>query len=347
MPVEHIIFDEQDSAWKTWVTPDKAIPVRSFSLDPGVSYVDERATGSARDLKYSWLGSKLVTGSIEMIAWYEYLGYFLKAAGLHDIASTQQGATSAYLHGFFPKHDTMPLGLSVQAKRDADDADNVLGMLFNSVTIACTAGEPVVITADYIGYDEAPTDGTWDYDGATGAPAVIASPTYFAVTVLPYRFQHGSLNVGSTLTFDNTENKYTKVGGAAATIESISITWENNYDPRVFLGNRVPGNVIGQDFNVSGSFDLDQSTVSETFRNYYRAGTNNAIWLQFASGVEADTGYDYDMTIVVPNVDYRAGGLPDLTGDNSRRMQSVEFTGKVDSNDVSLNVQIIDTATSY
>ena len=90
-----------------------------------------------------------------------------------------------------------------------------------------------------------------------------------------------------------------------------------------------------------------QSTVNETFRGYYRAGTNNALWLQFASGVEADTGYDYDMTIVVPNVDYRAGGLPDLTGDNSRRMQSVEFTGKVDSNDVSLNVQIIDTATSY
>ena len=347
MPCEHIIFDEQVADWVTWVTPDKAMPVDSFSLDPGVEYVTRRVTGTCRDLNYAWLGQKLVTGSLEMPFWWEYMGYFLKASGLHDIDSTQQGATTAYQHGFIPKHDTMPLGLSVQAKRDADDADNVLGVLLNSVTISCTAGEPVVFSAEYIGYDEAPTDGTWDYDGSTAAPAVIASPTYFASTVLPFRFQHATLNVGSTLTWVGGENVYTKAGGAAATIESIEITWTNNYDPRVFLGSRVPGNVIGQDFEVSGRFDLDQSTVSETFRNYYRAGTTNAIWVEIDSGVEADTGYNYLARVVVPNVFYNAGGLPDVSGSNDRRMQSVEFTGLQDSDGNSLNVQLVDTATSY
>jgi hypothetical protein len=347
MPVEHVIFDEQGAAWKTPVVVDKAMPVRSFSIDPGVAYVDERATGTGRATRYTWLGPKLPTGSIEMVGWYEQLGYFLKAAGLHDIASTQQAATSAYLHGFLPKDDTMPLGLSMQAKRDADDADNLVGVIFNTMTLTCTAGEPLVISGDFVAYDSAPTGGTWNFDDSTGAPAVIASPSYFATTVLPYRFQMGSLVYGAALTFDDTENKYTKVGTDAATIETISITWENNYDPRVFLGNRVAGNVIGQDFNVSGTFDLDQSTVTTTFRDLYRAGTSSTIWLQFASGVEADTGYDYDMTVVVPKVYFPQAALPDISGENDRRMQSVEFTGYEDDDGNAINITLIDTATSY
>lgn len=348
MPCEHIIFDEQTTNWKTWEdAPDKAIPVDNFSLEPGREYISRRTTGVCRDLKYVWLGQKLVTGSLEMPAWWEYLGYFFKAAGLHDIDSTQQGATTAYQHGFIADHTTMPYGLSVQAKRDADDADNVLGMIFNSVTLTCTANEPVVLSFEYVAYDEAPADGTWDYDGATAAPAVIASPTYFADTVLPYRFQHATINVGSTLTWVPGENVYTKVGGASATIDNFTITWTNNHDLKVFLGNALAGNAIGGDFEVTGGFDLDQSTVDETFRNYYRNGTANAIWLDIDSGVEADTGYNYVLRVVIPNAYYPKGGLPDLSGSNDRRIQPVEFLGTTDSNDISLNVQLVDTATSY
>jgi hypothetical protein len=346
MPQEHIIFVEQTTDWKTWDTPDKAIPVDSFALDPGVEYIERRTTGQGRGLKYTWLGQKLVTGSFEMVAWYEYLGWFLKAALLHDIADTVQGATSAYLHGFFPSDATMPYGLSIQAKRDADDADNVSGVLFNTMTFNCAANEPLMLSGDFVGYDEAPTDGTWE--DASAAPAVIATPAYFADTILPYRFQHATINYGGTLTFDDAGNKYTLAGGTAYTnIEQIELTLDNGLDPRVFLSDRLPGNVIGQDRSVTGSFTIDQSTVDETFRNLYRAGTKGSLWLQFDSGVEADTGFNYIMTIALPNVEFRSAALPDLAGGQDRRMQDVEFTALLDSNDIDINVQIVDLAASY
>jgi hypothetical protein len=347
MPQEHIIFVEQTTDWTTWDTPDKAIPVDTFAIDPGIEYHDHRVTGQNRSLKYSWLGQKLVTGSFEMLAWWEYLGWFFKAALMHDVASTVQGATTAYLHGFFPKDDTMPLGMSVQAKRDADDASNLIGMLIDSLTFNMSANEPVMLSGDFIAYDEADTGGTWDND-ASAAPAVIASPTYFADSVLPFRFQHATLTFDGTLTFDDTENKYTISGGTAfSLIEQMELSIENNLDPRVFLSSRLPGNVIGGDRSISGSFAWDQSAVDEQFLTKLRAGTRATLQIVLDSGVEADTGFNYMMTITVPVVEFRSAAHPDATGSQDRRMQDVEFVGLADSNDIDFNVTIVDKQTSY
>jgi len=344
MPLEHMIFEEQ-VAWQTWITPTKGLYLLSASLDPGSEYVEQRITGVGRAVKNSWLGKKLPTGQLTLPLYYEYMGFLLKAAGLHDIDSTQQGATAAYAHGFIPKDDTVPSGLSVQLKRDADDASNIQGVMFDSMTLAFAAGEPAELRGNFIAYDEANTGDTWENTDA--APAVIASPTYFADTVLPFRFQHATINIGSTLTWVAGENVFTKVGGSAATIENFEVTWENGWDPRVFLGDRLAGNVIGQEFNVTGRFDVDQSTVDETFYAYYRDGTQKAVWLEVDSGVEADTGYNYLMRIVIPLCDFRQGALPDISGDQSRRMQTVEFTGVLGADDVPFQITIVDTESSY
>lgn len=345
MPVEHVIF-EQQSAWKTWVTPDKAIAVDSFSLDPGIARVRRRVTGTGRQERYSWLGSKLPSGSFEMLAWYEYLGYWIEAAGFTDVASTQQGATSAYEHGMLPG-ETLSNGLSVQLKRDSDDADNILGLLISRLQFACQAGEPLMLSGDYIAYDEAPTDGTWDYDGATGAPAVVASPSYFASSIQPFRFQHATLKSGVSVAFDDPTNILTPSSGAAITLETLELTVDNGMGPRVFLGNRVAGNVAPLEWAVTGRMDIDQSAVDETFRNLMRAGTQTALQVAFDSGVEADTGYNYELEIVVPNIDFDQAALPDLSGSQDRRMQSVEFTGLMDSNDISIGIRLVDTQTAY
>jgi hypothetical protein len=346
MPCEDIVFIEQ-SAWKTWATPDKGFRVDSWTLDPGIEYVDRRLSGNCRGQKYRWLGPKRPTGSFEFPAHWEYIGWFVKNALMHDVASTQQGATAAYLHGFFPKDDTLPFGLSVQMKVDSDDSKNVLGVVIDTLTFSCTAGESLNISGDYIAYDEAPTGGTWDFDGATGAPAVIASPSYVADTILPFRFQNATLTFNGTLTFDDTENKYTLAGGNTYNIEACELSIANNLDPKVFLGNRVAGNFTGQDREITATIDFDQSTVDDTFYDLYRAGTEGTLFLEFDSGVEADTGFNYTMTIVVPRVSFGAALPPDVSGTNDRRMQAVEMTGLVDSDGQDFNVQIIDTQTSY
>ncbi len=345
MPQEHIIFADQ-TAWKTWVTPTKAIPVDSWSLDPGIERVERRVTGQSRALKYRWPGKKLPAGSFALPAWWEYLGSFVKAAGLHDVKNGAAG-TGAYKHGFIRKDDTLPGGLSVQLKRSASAADNVLGVLVNKLTLGCQAGEPLILSGDYVAYDEAPTGGVWDYDGTTAAPTVIATPAYFADSILPFRFEQASLLIGSTLTWVSADNTYTKTGGTAYAVEMAELSLENNYDPRVFLSSRLAGNVIGQDFKVSGRFDLDQSSVTSAFRDLYRAGSKSTLWLDFDSGVTASAGNNYRLTVVVPNIDFDKGGLPDLSGGQDRRTQSVEFTGLVDANGVDISIYLVDKQATY
>lgn len=345
MTCETVIIKEQ-SAWKTWTTPDLAMPVDDVSVDVGQDYITRRATGSCRGLKYAWRGQKMVTGSMEMMAFYEYLGWFLKSALMHNVSSNVLGVTSAYEHGFFPKDDTMPSGLSVQVQRDGTKAQNLIGLIFDTMTFACAANEPLMISGDWMAFDEAPTGGNWN-DG-TSAPAYIASPTSFADSILPYRFEHASLTYGGTLTYDGSANKYTIAGGtASAVVESAEISLENNADARPFLGNRTAGNITNGDRAVGVRMDVDQSTVDETFYNLYRDGTESTLLIEFDSGVEADTGENYKLTFVVPRIILPSGSLPDVSGSNDRRMQSVEATGLVDTNGRDFNVFLTDTATAY
>lgn len=346
MPVEHIVIAEQTGAWKTGVTPDTGIYVNSWSIDPGLSHIDVRTSGRKRGLANKLLGSKLVTGSFEMPFWMENMGLLMKMAWINDIASTVQGATAAYQHGFLPDDATIPYGLSVQAQQDADDGMNLLGVLFNTLTFNCQAGEMLLLSGDYIAADEARVGENWDHT-ATASPSFVASPTYQGDDILPLTFVHGALLYDATLTWNNTENVFTKVGGTELTVEMVELTLNNNLDPRVFLGSRVAGNVVGQDRVITGRFDLDFSTVTNAIYDLYRAGTKKTLWLEFDSGIEAAVGYNYKLIVVVPNIMFTSAAPPDIQGSQDRRMQSIEFEGLVDSDDVEFNVQLIDTATSY
>lgn len=341
---EHVIVKKQ-SAWGTWVTPDKAIPVDSWSLDPGAARVERRVSGVGLGLKYNWLGGKLVTGSFEMPGWMSYLGLFLQAAGFTDIVSTLK-STPAYEHGMLINDASQPAGLSVQLKRTAAAASNLLGVMINKLTFNCQAGEPLVMSGDYIAKDEAPTGGTWDHDGSA-APAVIASPAYFASTILPFRFHHAALTIGGTVTFNDTTNIFTISGGTAYTVEMAEVSLDNALDPRLFLNNRTAQNVVAQDRSVTGRLDLDQSTYNAALHDLYRAGTRAAVSLYFNSGTIIASTYDYELEIVLPLADFGNAPLPDIQGGNERRKQSVEFTGLVGTDGYDIAVRLQDDQTSY
>lgn len=345
MPVEHVIFDEQTTNWKTWETPDKAIRVDSWSIDPGEQRVTRRLTGKGRGLKYSTQGPKTPTGSFEMPAWPVRLGYWLKAASLHDIANAVVDSSSAYDHGFVPKDDTMPLGLSVQVKRDGTHAQNLIGVLLNRLTFSCQAGEPLTLSGDWIAYDEAPTSGSWT--SGVAAPSVIATPSYFSDSLQYLMFHQATIMLDQSLTWVDASNFYTYTGGSAqAAIEMVEVAIENGLDPRVFLSSRLAGNVIGQDRSVTARFDIDQSTVSETFLTKLRAASSASLSIKFV-GAEIETGYNYELEIILPNLDVTSAPMPDLAGGNDRRMQSVEMTALLDDNDIDVAIRLRDTETAY
>lgn len=345
MPNEHLIFTEQTIDWETFETPDKAIPVTNFDVDLGIAYQEHRATGTGRALVRSWYASKSVSGSMSMAGWEQYLGWWFKHALMHNIkSSTPAGATTAKQHGFLPKDDTMPLGLSVQVLRNGE-AQSIKGLLVNRITFNCQAGQELTLDIDWIARDEAPEGGTWDDDG-TAAPAEVI-PVYFGVDVPAFMFYQAQLIVGGTATFNPTTNLYSFSGGTEyPLVEMAEASLENNLDARLFWGSKVPRNVIGQDRAVTGRFDLDQSTLEDAFYEMHRTGARSAIRYVF-TGTEIEAGHNHMLELVFPNVVITQGKYPAIAGSNDRRMQSVEFQALADSNGIDFAINLIDTQASY
>lgn len=345
MPAEHLMFAEQTANWTTWTAPDKAIPVTNFAPTLGLGYVDHRATGSGRALVRSWMATKEVSGSLSMAGWEKYLGYFVKQALMHDTAvSTPVGATTAKQHGFLPKDDTMPKGLSVQALRNSN-AQSFKGVLFNRLTFNCQAGEALTLDMDWIARDEASAGGTWLDDGAA-APSAL-TPAYFPTSVPAFMFHSAQLFVGGTTTLDAGKKIYTITGGTEYVgIDMAEVVIENNLDAKILWGLKVPRNVIGGDRAATGRFDMDQSTLNAAFTDMARNGTRAALRLLF-TGTIIEAAIKAELEIVLPNVVFPEADLPALQGGNERRMQSVSFTGLADSNGYDIAVRIVDTTASY
>lgn len=345
MPTEHLLFAEQTSDWESFETPDKAIPVSTFAPSMGLSYIDHRATGSGRALSRSWLTSKSPSGSLSMAGWQEYLGYFVKQALMHNYAATTPaGATTAKEHGFLPKDDTVPNGLSVQVLRNGN-AQSFKGLLVNRITFNCAAGDILMLDMDWLARDEAPAGGLWFDDGTAGPAA--ETPAYFAAAIEAYRFHTAELYVGGTPTLDVPSKTYSIAGGTKYEgIERAEVALENNLDARLFWGSQVPRNVVGQDRAVTGSFDLDQSTINDAVYLMSRSNTRAALRLLF-TGTIIETTIARELEIILPNVVFAEADLTDISGDYSRRIQSVSFRALADANGNDIAIRIVDSVTSY
>lgn len=345
MPAEHILFAEQTTDWTTWTAPNKAIPVTNFAPALGLGYVDHRATGSGRALVRSWLATKEVSGSLSMAGWETYLGYFVKQALLHDTAvNTPAGATTAREHGFLPKDDTLPNGLSIQALRNGA-AQNFKGVLINRLTFNCQSGEALTLDMDWIARDEAPAGGTWLDDGSA-APSAL-TPAYFPTSVPAFMFYGAQLFVGGTPTLDPVKKTYSITGGTEyPLIDMAEVAIENNLDAKILWGLKVPRNIIGGDRAVTGRFDMDQSALNDAFYQMARDGTRATLRLLFTGSVIEST-ITSELEIVLPNVVFQEADLPAVQGSNERRMQSVNFTAIADSNGYDIAVRIIDTVANY
>ena len=230
---EHLIISPE-TTFGTFVTPIRAYPVLKASHTIGREYIDKRYTGSSRTLRNRYQGKKAPSGSIEMDLWPDFMGRFLKAAGLDNITTTTPGgATTTRQHAFLLGTNAQFASLSAQIKRSATIATNLRGVVIDKLTIKAVAGEAVSFMVDFLAKDEAPAGGLWDVDGS-GSAAVIGTPTYIGSPLVPYRFFNAALVLGGTPSL--TSNVYAIAGGTTITLaESLEISIENNLDAPHFL----------------------------------------------------------------------------------------------------------------
>jgi hypothetical protein len=223
-------------------------------------------------------------------------------------------------------------------------------MCFDKITIRAVAKQLVTVSFEWLCKDEAGVSDTWDYSGGA-SPAIIASPSYIAATVLPYKFyEAATLTFGGTVSKgDSHTNDLAVTSGTAISIgESFEIVLENNLDGPHYVGtDATPGKIVGQDWNATLTCDLDVSTLATTYYDYVRDGTDVAFQLTLKGALIEDTSY-YTFQIILPSLTFEEGNYPDVSGSQGRRVQTLKGTAKENSDvDEAIGITIIDTQASY
>lgn len=340
---------KREMGWGTWNLPNKAIPLANFSAAGNRARIEERLTGATRSLSRRYPGAKMPSGSLETPYWSEDMGWFWAAALLHFITTlTPVGGTLTREHGILPDDPANVASLSAQTQWSGATGVNYLGLVLNSLTISCRAGEAARLSADWIARDEAKVGGVWDYDGLTASPAIIATPTYFAATIPYLIFTGASIVSGGTPTLDPTKKYYTIAGGTVESgIEGFTMTIENNVDARVLFGAPTPQQAVAQDRDITFSFDYAPGEdIGYKWYDEYRAGSQIA--LQFGlKGPLIETTFYRETVITLPLVDFDPTNMPDLTGSKTRKTRAVTGKALEHSSGYDIGVMLRDTVNSY
>lgn len=328
---QHFIYSEE-SAFGTWVTPDKAIPIETEDIGAPREILDLRTTGAGRGLYSRVLGAKPVNGSFTTYWWQSNIATILSTF-MRDTATT--GGGDPYTHGFLFDDSQGLLGLSIQKiykTSAAQLAQNFLSCVVSTWTITAAKKEKVMLNFGIEGKDEGLAGGTWDYDGSA-CPAVTGTPSaLYASKARPFMFYDGTVTIGGTPSLDDPSNVISIGGGTDyAKIENVEISVALNLDTdgygitadptrqEIWPGNR----------DITVSFDISWTDYATTFYTNARAGTAMALELGFAISA------DREAHIVVPSLSFDPYKLPPVTGDATKKVMTV--TGKAET----------DTTTGY
>lgn len=351
MAIRHIAIGKESTSG-TWEAPTKAYPLTNWTQSSGQEYTDLRNTGSGYGLADAWRGAYAPSGSASMRMYENWLGTLLRGAGFNRITSTVIGATTAYGHGCLPQESQANVSLSIQAIADPSNGISYRGVFINKMKFACKAKEPGVIDFDWIALDEGLPGGNWG-DG-TSAPAIISSLTYYGASVGVLHFAGCTVTYNATPTLNTTTNQFSISGGSVITkADMAEINLENNYEYSHTLGSiYYPAVITRKERAVTGKLDIDFNTVDTTYYSAMKAGTEVCLEFKWLGG--AVDGSVYSLIMTLPKVTLRQADLPDLSGDQARRMQSVNFTAQVHPSMVDsggqaydIGIKLIDDQTSY
>ena len=327
MSAEHLIYSKQ-SAFGTWVTPAKALPVVTADLQSGREVKSMETTGAGRAPYLHVLGAKPVTLATELPWWTVNTATLLNQL-LTTIATTNPNA-GVYDHALL-FDDTTTLGsISAQVKHNATVGRNALGCVVNGLTISAATKEAARLSFDYLCKDEAKVGGVWDYDGTTSSAAIVASPSY-ATLRRPFMFYDAAIVAGGTPSLASSKlsvsggTSYTKLLNAEIKI-ATNLDGDGyglSTDPTVqelYPGNRA----------IELTFEMSWTDYSLTFYDNARAGTAMAFDMAL-SGPVITGAFKYEAHVCLPSVFFDPVNLPAIGGDKKRRTVQVKGTAQTDT----------------
>ena len=159
-----------ETTWGTAVTtPTVTRPIISCSMLRQVEKVERanlRVAGVAGLRKGHYLVSDKVSGSLELEATYDNVGYFLDAAlG----ASATTGPASGLYEHTYTMGDVPVAGTTLRLQRGTSDySETFEGTVFNTLTMSCAAGEHMSMTLDMMSETSSDTSPSLRARGNTG-----------------------------------------------------------------------------------------------------------------------------------------------------------------------------------
>lgn len=253
-----------------------------------------------------------------------HIGYWLGMA-IGDPTSAQQGGTTAYSHTYEPDDDLKTF--SMWFKRGGNQQIVIPYGIVNTLELKQSVDDVLRATIGFIGQTE-----TINADDFTTADAYD--------TIEP--FHNMDLAVTGPVN--------------AAQVNNSTILINNGYDVangRVH-GSRFFSAMVPGKRTISGSFDLwfDDDGDYQSFWGSTSEttpdpnGVFDTIPLVFTwdTNVEADTGYDYSLTITIPEAVFETTTVPIGT----RIKQTVNFSAQYDTGDsYEIQVVLINKVVSY
>jgi hypothetical protein len=323
---EHLIFAEE-TAFGTWVTPNKALPVRTASLTGTQPLMDAEVTGGGRNDRPGAIGEVAVSGPVNTLLYPTVLPFLLRSV-FPTRASTAAGTTGTR-NKLLIDDDVAQDSFSIQKRYDATRAESLRGCKLTRFTISARAREFAQCQMEFVGKDSVMSGGTWA-DGSA-APAVVDPVPYAVGMPQAFTFYQGVLRLGGTVTL--TSGEIVVTGGTdRVDVDNIELTVETNIGSDAYgvnIGDRTIQTADEGARRISLRFDPNWALSGTTFYNAWKAGAQAVVELYFI-GPEFEAGQAYISKWTVPYVMYQDPGLPELNRTFGLKRHSIQGRGYTD-----------------
>lgn len=323
-----IAFAEEATAGTVETTPD----VYDFMTDdPAINPVQtviKLPTIQTREQRRSTAGDYHMEGNVPMFVDPEGALGFILECGIGASTSAQQGATSAYKHTWQPD-DTLKT-LTTWLKRGGNQQIKIPYTLVNTINFKQGLNEVLMMNVGIIGQKDQIAD---DFGDASYS------------TVTPFRSQDLTVSIAGS------------DAAQAAQVHNVDLTIDNGFNIQdcMVFGSRHYAAHVGGKRKVSGSFDMWFDSDVEYERFWGDAATPatdpeteiTATTLQFNwdTGIEADTGYNYELDIAMDEVIYESTKVSIGGG---RVKQTVDFFAEYDATATNeIEFYLVNTVVSY
>ncbi len=300
-----------------------------FTDDPAINPVQnviKAPTVQNRAPIKNILGAYHMEGSIPQIAEPEgMIGWWLKWA-LGAMTSAQQGATAAYKHSYTPANALHPFTLWYM--KGGTQQVKIPYCNVNTWELSQTYDDALRLSVGIIGQkDEITTD--------------IGTATYS--TLAPFSNQMLEVKIA------------TSAAGQAIQAHNVALSGNNGIDPAMggVHGSRFYNALVPGAREVAGSFDLWFDDDSE-YQRFWGSATATSpadtttpveLVFEWDTGIEAAVGYNYKLTVTVPEAIYES---TTVNVGGGRVKQTVTFYAQYDASDTDeIHIDLTNTVVAY